>query len=229
MKAAGPGPPGADAAALVRVLVVDDQLLVRRGLVKLLELEPALEVVGEAASGEAALHLIRDRRPDVVLVDARMPGMDGIELVARLAAEQPGVRALILTTFDDDEYVVGGLRAGARGYLLKDASPEELADAVVRVAAGETVLAPAVTGRVVAALRAPAAPPPEAAAPDGLSARETEVLRLVGAGATNREIAARLFIGEGTARNHVSSVLRKLGLRDRTQAALYAAERWPRP
>lgn len=214
--------------APVRVLVVDDQLLVRRGLVKLLELEPALDVVGEAASGEAALHLVRVARPDVVLVDARMPGMDGIELVARLAGEHPGVRALILTTFDDDEYVVGGLRAGARGYLLKDASPEELADAVGRVAAGETVLAASVTHRVVAALRRPQEPPQEAAAPGGLSARETEVLRLVGAGATNREIAARLFISAGTARNHVSSVLRKLGLRDRTQAALYASERWPR-
>lgn len=213
----------------VRVLVVDDQLLVRRGLVKLLELEAALEVVGEAADGEAALRLVAAARPDVVLVDARMPGMDGVELVARLGVEHPGVRALILTTFDDDEYVVGGLRAGARGYLLKDVSPEELADAVRRVAAGQIVLAGAVTDRVVAALRRPPAPAPEPPAPAGLSARETEVLRLVGAGAANREIAARLFISEGTARNHVSSVLRKLGLRDRTQAALYAAERWPRP
>lgn len=165
--------------------------------------------------------MIAARRPDVALVDMRMPGMDGVELITRLAAEQPRVAAIVLSTFDEDDYIFGALRAGATGYLLKDCSPEDLVSAIHRVARGETVLGSPVAARLVAELRH--APPPAATAFRGqelLSAREVEVARMVAAGAANREIAARLFITEGTVKNHVSSVLRKLALRDRIQLAL---------
>jgi len=213
----------------VTVVVVEDQLLVRRGIVELLEPEPAVEVVGEAADGVDALPLIARLRPDVVLVDARMPRLDGVELVRRLAAEQPAVAAVILTTFDDDEYVFGGLRAGAKGYLLKDTSPEELVAAITKASRGETVLGGPITARLVAELtKSPLLPQPEPALPgETLTPREIEVVKLVGRGATNAEIADALFISEGTAKNNVSKILRKLDLRDRTQLALYAARRWP--
>lgn len=206
----------------VRVLIVDDQVLVRRGLAKLLEIEAAVEVVGEAGDGVEALGAIAAARPDVVLVDARMPRMDGVELVGRLSQEHPRVAAIILTTFDDDEYVFGGLRAGARGYLLKDIPPEDLVSAIEKASRGETVLGGPVAARVVAELvRSPVA----AGRDDGLSEREVEVAGLVGGGATNAEIARALYITEGTTRNHVSKILRKLGLRDRTQLAIFAVER----
>ncbi|MBB4930262.1 DNA-binding NarL/FixJ family response regulator [Lipingzhangella halophila] len=213
-------------AAAVRVLIVDDQILMRSGLRKLLEIEEGLVVAGEAASGAAALEFVSADAVDVVLVDARMPRMDGPELVERLAAEHPGVGALILTTFDDDEYIFGGLRAGARGYLLKDTPPEELVAAIRRVARGETVLGPQAADRVVAALRGGSAARPAedhaGQAPSGpLSEREREVAQLVGSGAPNRDIARRLFITEGTVKNHISSILRKLDLRDRTQLAVW--------
>ncbi|MFI7438632.1 response regulator [Nonomuraea indica] len=204
----------------VRVVLVDDQALMRRGLRKLLEIEDGIDVAGEAADGHEALRVVAALRPDVVLVDMRMPGMDGVELITRLAAGQPRAAAIVLSTFDEDDYIFGALRAGAAGYLLKDCSPEDLVSAIHRVARGETVLGSPVAARLVAELRHTA---PAATAFRGqelLSAREIEVARMVAAGAANREIATRLFITEGTVKNHVSSVLRKLGLRDRVQLAL---------
>ena len=209
---------------VTRVLVVDDQVLVRRGLAKLLEIEDSVEVVGEAADGVEALRLVPSERPEVVLVDARMPRMDGIELVRRLAQEYPKIAAIILTTFDDDEYVFGSLGAGAKGYLLKDTPPEELVLAIEKASRGETVLGGHVAARVVRELRKAASP--SSGSPENLlSGREIEVVGLVGAGATNAEIARALYISEGTARNHVSKILRKLGVRDRTQLAIFAVER----
>jgi len=197
-----------------RVLIVDDQALVRRGLAKLLEIEDTVEVVGEAADGVEAL----------ALVDARMPRMDGIELVRRLAEEHPRVAAIILTTFDDDEYVFGGLKAGARGYLLKDTSPDELVSAIEKAGRGETVLGGPVAARVVSELNRSPGPAGLEGPEEALSEREAEVAGMVGAGAANAEIARALYISEGTARNHVSKILRKLGLRDRTQLAIFAVE-----
>jgi DNA-binding NarL/FixJ family response regulator len=206
----------------VRVLIVDDQELVRRGLAKLLEIEASVEVVGEAADGVEALRLASSARPDVALVDARMPRMDGVELIGRLAEEHPRISAIVLTTFDDDEYVFGGLRAGAKGYLLKDTPPDELVFAIQKVRRGETVLGGQIASRVVSRLNEAGAP--EAKDHGGLSEREKEVTKLVGSGATNAEIARALYISEGTARNHVSKILRKLGLRDRTRLAIWATE-----
>ncbi|MFE3461108.1 response regulator [Nocardiopsis aegyptia] len=207
----------------VTVLVVDDQILLRQGLRKLLEIEEGVEVVGDAADGIEALEFLAAAPPpDVVLVDARMPRMDGIELIARMREEHPGVAAVVLTTFDDDELVFGGLRAGARGYLLKDVPPDELVSAIRRAARGDTVLGGPAADLLVAALDTPAPTGPRPDSP--LSEREAEVARLVGTGATNREIARALFITEGTAKNHVTSILRKLALRDRTALALWVGE-----
>ncbi|MEV0311152.1 response regulator transcription factor [Nonomuraea fuscirosea] len=204
----------------VRVLLVDDQELIRQGLRRMLEIEDGIEVVGEASDGEQALRVTGECRPDVALVDARMPRMDGVELIARLSVLHPGVAAIVLSTFDEDDYIFGALRGGAVGYLLKDCTPEQLVDAIHRAGRGETVLASPVAERLVAELRrAPATPSPERD-PGRLSSREYEVARMVAAGATNREIAARLLISEGTVRNHVSALLRKFGVRDRTRLAL---------
>ncbi|WP_269433673.1 response regulator [Nonomuraea sp. SBT364] len=205
---------------MIRVLLVDDQILMREGLRKLLEIEPGITVAGSARNGLDALGLLAglsdEERPHVALVDAQMPVMDGVELVGRLRAEFPEVAPIMLTTFDDDAYIFGGLRAGARGYLLKDTPPDELVSAIRRAAAGETVLGGPAAERLVTALRQDE---PDGATP--LTGRELEVARLVGLGATNREIARRLDISEGTARNHISSCLRKLSLRDRTQLAVW--------
>ena len=213
----------------IRVLLVDDQVLMRRGLRKLLEVEDSIEVVGEAADGVEALRLIPETMPEVALVDARMPKMDGVELIRHLSQEHPRVAAIILTTFDDDEYIFGGLRAGARGYLLKDTPPEELVSAIEKASRDETVLGGQIAARVVSELRRRTDLAERTSRPGDeiLSGREVEVARLVGAGATNREIAHCLYITEGTAKNHISKILRKLGLRDRTQLALYATKRWP--
>lgn len=213
----------------VTVVIVEDQLLVRRGLVELLELEPEVKVVGEARDGEDGLREIARLKPDVALVDARMPRMDGVELVRRLSADHPEVAAVILTTFDDDEYIFGGLRAGAKGYLLKDISPDELVAAIKQASRGETVLRGPAAARLVAMLTtSPVTEEPDPSqSPKALTRREEEVVKLVGRGATNAEIADHLFISEGTARNHVSKILQKLELRDRTQLALYAAKHWP--
>ena len=205
---------------------MDDHILMRRGLRKLLEVEQGIEVIGEAADGVEAMQLIPEARPDVALVDARMPKMDGVELIKRLSEEHTRVAAIVLTTFDDDEYIFGGLRAGAKGYLLKDTSPEELVSGIEKASRRETVLGGQIAARVVSELRQRTDPAERHSRPGDeiLSGREVEVARLVGAGATNREIGHRLYITEGTAKNHISKILRKLGLRDRTQLALYAVE-----
>ena len=210
----------------IRVLLVDDQKLMREGLRVLLEMEPDLEVAGEAEDGEAALAAYAEQQPDVVLMDVRMPGMDGVEATRRLRERWPDARVIILTTFDDDEYVFEGLRAGALGYLLKDVSGHELAEAVRTVVAGGALIEPSVARKVVAefARLAPPSRPPDAGLPEPLTEREKEILRLLAQGLTNREIALRLHLAEGTVKNYVTSILGKLGARDRTQAALRARE-----
>ena len=210
----------------VRVLLADDQALFREALGVLLGVRPEVEVVGEAADGGEAVRMAAELRPDVVLMDLRMPVLDGIGATRRLSREQPGVRVIALTTFDDDEDVFAALRAGAVGYLLKDVSADGLVEAVVAAAAGGSVLQPSVAAKVVARVaRLPAEdpPPPEPLAVP-LSEREREVVRLLAAGHSNREIARRLYLAEGTVKNHVTNVLAKLGARDRTQAALRARE-----
>lgn len=210
----------------IRLLLVDDQKLMREGLRTLLELEPDLKVVGQAEDGEAALGAYAAHQPDVVLMDIRMPGMDGVEATWRLRERWPQARVIILTTFDDDEYVFEGLRAGALGYLLKDVSGQELAEAVRTVAAGGALIEPSVARKVVAefARLAPPARAPETGLVEPLSEREREVLRLLAMGLSNREIAVRLSLAPGTVKNYVTNILQKLGVRDRTQAAVRAHE-----
>lgn len=208
----------------VRVLVVDDQALFREALVTLLGARPEVEVVGEAGDGQQALERAAALQPDVVLMDLHMPVLDGIAATRRLRVEQPGVRVLALTTFDDDEDVFAALRAGALGYLLKDVSSDRLVEAVLSAARGESVLQPSVAAKVVARFAqlddAPRSRPQPLVVP--LSDRELDVLRLLADGRSNREIATALFLAEGTVKNHVTNVLGKLGARDRTQAALRA-------
>ena len=212
----------------VRVLVVDDQALFREALGTLLGARPEIEVVGEAGDGHQALERAAALAPDVVLMDLHMPVLDGIGATRRLRVEQPGVRVLALTTFDDDEDVFAALRAGALGYLLKDVSSDRLVEAVLSAARGESVLQPSVAAKVVARfaqldaarLDAPRERPQPLVVP--LSDRELDVLRLLADGRSNREIEAALFLAEGTVKNHVTNVLGKLGARDRTQAALRA-------
>jgi DNA-binding NarL/FixJ family response regulator len=208
----------------VRVLVVDDQALFREALGTLLDARPEVEVVGEAGDGHQALERAAALAPDVVLMDLHMPVLDGIGATRRLRVEQPGVRVLALTTFDDDEDVFAALRAGALGYLLKDVSADRLVEAVQAAARGESVLQPSVAAKVVARFAqlddAPRARPQPLVVP--LSDRELDVLRLLADGRSNREIATALFLAEGTVKNHVTNVLAKLGARDRTQAALRA-------
>jgi DNA-binding NarL/FixJ family response regulator len=206
----------------VRVLLVDDQALFREALAVLLEVRPEIEVVGEAGDGAAALERSAALQPDVVLMDLHMPVLDGIAATRRLRVEQPGVRVLALTTFDDDEDVFAALRAGAVGYLLKDVPSDRLVEALLAAARGESVLQPSVAARVLARFAGmpdDAAPRPQPLVVP-LSDRELEVLRLLGNGCSNREIATSLFLAEGTVKNHVTNLLAKLGARDRTQAAL---------
>jgi DNA-binding NarL/FixJ family response regulator len=207
------------------IVVVDDQDVVRTAFEVLLATQPDFAVVGAAADGEHALRICRDLRPDVVLMDIRMPGMDGIEATRHLFADPEPPRVLILTTFDLDEHVYDALEAGASGFLLKDATAERLFDAVRIVAAGQALLAPTVTRRLVAEfarMRVRRREPD--AALRTLTTRETEVLRLIAEGLSNPEIAARLVVGDETVKTHVSRVLAKLGLRDRTQAVVVAYE-----
>ena len=208
----------------MRVLLADDQALFREALATLLGARPEVEVVGEAGDGAQALHRAAELRPDVVLMDLHMPVLDGIAATRRLRAEQPGVRVLALTTFDDDEDVFAALRAGAVGYLLKDVSSDRLVEALLAAARGESVLQPSVAARVVArfAQLPDDGPPRPQPLLVPLSDRELEVLRLLADGGSNREIAGALFLAEGTVKNHVTNVLAKLGARDRTQAALRA-------
>ncbi len=210
----------------IRVLLVDDQRLLREGLRILLELEPDLEIVGEAEEGQGALSAYAELRPQVVLMDVRMPGMDGVEATRRLRDRWPEARVIILTTFDDDEYVFEGLRAGACGYLLKDVSGRDLAAAIRTVAAGGVLIEPSVARKVVDEF-ARLAPPHRSAGeglPEPLSEREQEILVLLAQGLSNREISEHLVLAPGTVKNYVTTILQKLGARDRTQAALRAHE-----
>jgi len=208
------------------VLIADDQGLVRVGLRKILESEPEISVVGEAGDGQDAVAVARRTRPDVVLMDIRMPVLDGIEATRRITAAQPATRVLILTTFGLDDYVYDALRAGASGFMLKDAPPEEIAAAVRIVASGEALLAPAVTRAVIEEFtRTPARRQPAVPRAVGeLTAREREVLDLLIRGLSNPEICRQLVISEATAKTHVARILQKLGLRDRVQAVIYAYE-----
>lgn len=206
----------------IRVLIADDQALFREALATLLEVQPGIEVVGEAGDGEEAVRLGAELRPDVVLMDLRMPRLDGIAATARLREEQPGVRVLALTTFDDDEDVFAAIRAGAVGYLLKDVSGARLVEALVAAERGESVLHPSVAAKLVA--RVARLPDDGAPTEHPLSEREVDVVRLVAEGRSNREIARALFLAEGTVKNLVTSVLSKLQVRDRTQAALRARD-----
>jgi DNA-binding NarL/FixJ family response regulator len=204
----------------VRVLIADDQALFREALATLLEVQPEIEVVGEAGDGEQAVRRCAELRPDVVLMDLRMPVLDGIAATDRLRAEQPDVRVLALTTFDDDADVFAALRAGAVGYLLKDVTSTRLVEAIVAARRGESVLQPSVAAKLVARV----ASMPQPVADNPLSQREVDVVRLLARGRSNREIAGELFLAEGTVKNLVTSVLAKLQVRDRTQAALRARE-----
>jgi DNA-binding NarL/FixJ family response regulator len=210
----------------IRVLIADDQALVRSGFRMILEARDDLDVVGEAENGAQAIELARALEPDVVLMDVRMPVLDGVEATRRLLEAGSCARVIILTTFDLDEYVFEALRAGASGFLLKDVQPVQLAEAIRVVASGEALLAPSVTRRLLDRFAASLEtlerkPPPEL---DSLTPRELETLRLIAAGLTNAEIAAELFVSETTVKTHVSSVLRKLQLRDRVQAVVLAYE-----
>jgi DNA-binding NarL/FixJ family response regulator len=199
------------------VLIADDQALMRSGLRSLLELSSDIRVVAEAEHGEAALAAIREHRPDVVLLDVRMPRLDGIAVLTALTSPPP---TILLTTFDDEEALIRGMRAGARAFLLKDISLERLLDAARRVAAGETLIRPSVTEHVQRGLERLSPVFEHAAHPEPLTRREREVLRLLAGGYNNREIAEMLEASEGTVKNHISSILAKLGVRDRTRAVL---------
>lgn len=210
----------------IRILLVDDQVLFREGLRTLLELQPDFEVVGEAAQGEEALRMAVNLNPSVVLMDLRMPVMDGVTATRRLKDSLPQCKVIVLTTFDDDEDVFEGLRAGAVGYLLKDVSSEKLYEAIRSAARGEYFLLPSITAKVMAEFSRMARPSrlSESDLAVKLSLRELEVLRLVATGASNKEIADTLVIAEGTVKNHLTSILSKLEARDRMQAVLKARE-----
>jgi DNA-binding NarL/FixJ family response regulator len=204
----------------IRVLLCDDQALVRSGFRMILDARSDLEVVGEAEDGVQAIELTRTLEPDVVLMDVRMPNLDGIGATRQIVSSGAAARVLILTTFDPDEYVYEAIRAGASGFLLKDVEPEELVDAIRVVAAGNALLGASVTTRLLA--RFGQAPAPTAPSLDNLTERELDILRLLAEGLTNAEIAERLVVSETTVKTHVSSVLRKLGVRDRVQAVIAA-------
>ncbi|MER7477583.1 response regulator transcription factor [Streptomyces sp. NPDC126510] len=212
----------------IRVLIADDQMMVREGFSVLLNAMPDIEVVGEAVNGREAVAKVRELAPDVVLMDIRMPELNGIEATREIVAADGAAKVLVLTTFDLDEYVYQALRAGASGFLLKDASARQLADGVRVVASGEALLAPSVTRRLITEFsklsEKPALMPSAQAAYGDLTDRETEVLVLIAQGLSNSEIAERLVVAESTIKTHVSRILVKLGLRDRTQAAVFAYE-----
>ncbi|MFP8962974.1 response regulator [Streptomyces nanhaiensis] len=210
----------------VRVILADDQTLVRAGFRSILADEDGIEVVGEAGDGLRAVELTRVLRPDVVLMDIRMPGLDGLEAARRIAADErlPDTRVVILTTFDVDDYVYGALRAGASGFLLKDTEPMELLHAVRVVARGDALIAPAVTRRLIAEFAGRARRPDPSPRLRGLTGREREVMTLVGEGLSNDEIARRLVLSPATAKTHVSRIMTKLGVRDRAQLVILAYE-----
>jgi DNA-binding NarL/FixJ family response regulator len=227
--------------APIRVLAADDQRVVRDGLAMLLGLLPGVEVVGSAADGEEALAMVAELRPDVVLMDLRMPRMDGVEATRRLVASDPDVKVVVLTTFTDDRSVIDALRAGALGYLTKDAGAEEILEALRRVTSGQAALDPAVQRQLVEAIASGTEPEPsdrpepsdqpepsdrsersEASPPDRLTPREAEVLALIAEGLSNTEIAGRLFVSEATVKSHINHLLAKIDARDRAQAVAYA-------
>ena len=206
----------------IRVAIVDDQTLIREGLASLLALVPDLTVVGKAAGGREALALVAEQSPDVVLMDVRMPGMNGVAATRKIRARYPHTRVIVLTTFNNDEYVFESLRAGASGYLLKNADPDHLAAAIRAVHAGDSILDPAVTQKVIRRATHPRQDEP--ALTERLTPRERQVLRLMAEGASNAETAERLCLAEGTVKNHVSRILGKLGARDRAHAVRLAVE-----
>lgn len=209
---------------MIQVCLVDDQTLVRQGLRSLLELVDDIEVVSEASDGVEALELIRSSQPDVVLLDVRMPRRSGLEVLAALKESNELPPTIILTTFDDQAVVLEGIRQGAKGYLLKDVSLDQLVGAIRTVAAGRTLFQPAITERLVKSVDQVANDFPSLEPPDPLTAREVEVLRMMTGGHSNREIAEALHVAEGTIKNHVSNILSKMGVRDRTRAVLKALE-----
>ena len=209
----------------IRVLIVDDQMMVREGFSVLLGAMPDIEVVGEAVNGREAVSKVAELAPDVVLMDIRMPELNGIDATREIVAADGGAKVLVLTTFDLDEYVYQALRAGASGFLLKDASARQLADGVRVVAAGEALLAPSVTRRLIAEFATrPQKNRPRPVALNALTPRETEVLRLIARGRSNQEIAADLVVAEQTVKTHIGRILTKLTLRDRAQAVVFAYE-----
>jgi DNA-binding NarL/FixJ family response regulator len=208
----------------ISVCLVDDQTLVRQGIRSLLELSDDIRVAAEAADGKQAIEVIPQAKPDVVLLDMRMPGMSGLDVLNALAQKNALPPTIILTTFDDDQLVLAGLKAGARGYLLKDVSLEQLVEAVKTVAAGGSLVAPVVTQRLLTGLERMQNDFTSLDQPDPLTERETEILRLMASGYSNKEIANSLNVAEGTVKNHVSNILSKLGVRDRTRAVLKAFE-----
>jgi DNA-binding NarL/FixJ family response regulator len=212
--------------SMIRILLADDQSLFREGLRTLLSVQSDFEVVGEAANGEEAVLLAARLKPQVILMDVRMPILDGVAAARQLHSSQPGCRVIVLTTFDDDEYVFEALRAGAMGYLLKDAPSEKLFEAIRATARGESFLQPSIASKVVAEftrLAGQSLPRPDVL-PDPLSEREMEVMRLVANGSSNKQIASLLVITEGTVKNHITNILGKLGVTDRTQAAIKARD-----
>ena len=215
---------GTDSATRIRVCLVDDQMLVRAGIRSLLELSDSVEVIAEAVDADSAIAIIPQVKPDVVLLDMQMPGKLGLEVLRELGPRGLLPPTVILTTFDDDQYVLAGLQAGARGYLLKDVSLDQLVDAIKAVAAGGTLVKPAVTQRLLSGLSHLENKFAALDVPDHLTERETEILRLMSAGYSNKEIARALDVAEGTVKNHVSNILSKLGVRDRTRAVLKGFE-----
>ena len=207
-----------------RVLIADDDDLMRAGLAQLLGTDPAIEVVGHAATGREAIDRARRLEPDVVLMDVRMPDLDGIAATTALTREVPATRVLILTTFEQDDYIFGGLRAGASGFLLKRTRPEDLIAAVHTVAAGDALLSPSVTRRVIERVSRQPSPNVADAGLAELTPRERDVLALIARGLSNREIGAELTVEESTVRSHVKRILMKLGLRDRVQVVIFAYE-----
>ncbi|PZV11130.1 MAG: DNA-binding response regulator [Leptolyngbya sp.] len=208
---------------MIRILLVDDQHIIRQGLRSMLESNADMEVIGEAENGQRAIEQIPTLQPDLILMDIRMPVMDGVAATKAIAQQHPDIKVLILTTFDDDDYVSQAMRLGAKGYLLKDTEPDELALAIRSVDKGHTQLGPGLFEKTLTSPAAPSAPaveaPPELAQ---LTQRELEVLQLIASGANNREIAQALFLSENTVKNYVTNILSRLNLRDRTQAALFA-------
>ncbi|MDH6515986.1 DNA-binding NarL/FixJ family response regulator [Streptomyces sp. SAI-135] len=214
---------GEETKKSARVVVADDQTVVREGIVMLLGLLPGIEVVGAAGDGEEAVELVAELAPDVVLMDLRMPRCDGVEATRRIRAEYPGTQVVVLTTFGDDESLFPALKAGARGYLTKDAGGDEIVRAVHSVLSGDAGLSPSVQRRLLERLSDPEPPQPvPTEAPDGLTAREVEVLALIAEGLTNQEIARRLHVSTATVKTHINNLFAKTGIKDRAQAVRYA-------